>query len=303
MAILIGNLIIGAGRSAGIETQSPSFHSGVDVVALSLTVMDTSGRYIAGLVREDFQVFEDGRRQQVTFFQPRQLPLALALLMDTSASMQPHLGVAQDAAAGFVRALGRADRASVIDFDSGVRIGQEFTTDHDALERAIRSTTALGSTALYNAVYIALKELEKTTRDEILIEPHRRAMVILSDGQDTSSLMTFDEVLDVATRSDTAIYAIGLFGPQTTLTLKFQEPQYVLRKFAGQTGGRAFFIADARQLNGVYAEIRAELANQYFLAYASNNTRRDGQFRHVAVRVDRPNAVVRARPGYYAPAR
>jgi Ca-activated chloride channel homolog len=248
IAILVSNPIVEGNQSAGIETQSSSFRSRVDVVTLSVTVTDSAGRYIGDLGREDFQVLEDGRPQRLAFFQPRQLPLALALLMDTSASMEGHLGVAQEAAVGFVRALGASDMASVVDFDSGVRIAQEFTTDRVALEHAIRGTAANGSTALYNAVYIALKGLEKTRRDEMLTEPCRRAMVILSDGEDTSSLMSFDEVLDAATRSDTAIYTIGLFGPQTALTLKFQEPQYVLRKFAEQTGGRAFFIADARQL-------------------------------------------------------
>jgi len=303
IAILLCSMIVEAGRSAAITAQFPSFRSGVDVVAVSVTVTDVAGRYIGDLGREHFQIFEDGRPQHVTFFQPRQLPLALALLIDTSASMEPHLRVAQDAAAGFVRALGPADLAAVVDFDTGVRVGQEFTTDRGALERAIRSTTALGATALYNAVYIALKELNKTVRGEIATEPRRRAMVILSDGEDNSSLMTFDEVLDAATRSDTAIYAIGLFGPQTTVTLKSGEPQYVLRRLAEQTGGRAFFIADAKELHGVYEAIRAELSNQYVLAYESSNTRRDGQFRRVTVRVDCPNTVTRARPGYFAGSR
>ena len=288
------------GTQAGALPQRP-FRSGIDVVSMNVTVTDAGRRYVTDLNGDDFQVFEDGRPQRVTFFQKSNLPLALALLMDTSASMEGNLGTAQEAAIGFVRELGPHDMASVVDFDSRVQVRQDFTADHAALEEAIRHTAAGGSTALYNAVYIALKELNKTIRDEPLAESRRRAIVILSDGEDTSSLVSFEEVLDLAARSDTAIYAIGLRGQDTVGSRKPTDAEFVLRRFAQQTGGRAFFATDVKALSGVYSEIRAELANQYFLAYESSNGRRDGQFRHIAVRVERAGAVARARPGYYAP--
>ena len=297
-------LSVVAGLSPAVHSQSAAFRSRVDTVALSITVTEPSGRYIADLSREDFQIAEDGHPQDVTFFQASQLPLALALLMDTSASMSSELAVAQEAAVGFVRALGPQDVASVVDFDTSVRIAQAFTGERPALERAIRGTKADGSTALYNALYVALKELDKILPDEPGAEKRRRAIVVLSDGEDTSSMMTFDDLLDAATRADTAIYAIGLFGREPGAMVKNAgEPQYVLRRLAQQTGGRAFFIADAKELSAVYAEIRTELANQYFLAYEPTNAHRDGQFRRVTVRVQKPGAVVRTRPGYYAPTR
>jgi len=270
---------------------------------MNVTVTDAAHRYVTDLERQDFHVFEDGRPQQVTFFQKSSLPLALALLLDTSASMELNLAVAQEAAVGFVRALGPTDVASVIDFDTRVAVRQAFTNDRAALEHAIRETTAGGSTALYNAVYIALKELNKTALDEPLAESRRRAIVILSDGDDTSSIVGYDEVLELAARSDTAIYAIGLLGPEQPTNRKPPEAQFVLRRFAQQTGGRAFFASASKELANVYDEIRVELTNQYFLAYESNNARRDGQFRRIAVRVERSGVVARARPGYYAPAR
>lgn len=127
--------------------------------------------------------------------------------------------------------------------------------------------------------------------------------MILSDGEDTSSLVGFDEVLDLAARSDTVVYAIGLLGQDAPSYSESQDAQFVPRRLAQQTGGRAFFAADAKQLSNVYGEIRAELSNQYFLTYESNNTRRDGQFRRIAVRVERSGVVARARPGYYAPSK
>jgi Ca-activated chloride channel homolog len=299
LATLIGSAPTLRGQNAGGQ-RSP-FRAGVDVISMNVTVTDASRHYVTDLDRQDFQIFEDGRPQQMTFFQKSNLPLALALLIDTSASMEPNLEVAQEAAVGFVRALSPGDVASVIDFDTSVQVRQDFTTDRNALEHAIRQTSAGGSTALYNAVYIALKELKKTIRDEPLPESRRRAIVILSDGEDTSSLVDFDEVLDLAARSDTAIYAIGLLGREIGAIKRPSEAQFVLRRLSEQTGGRVFFANDAKELSGVYAEIKTELANQYFLAYESNNLRRDGQFRRIAVRVSRTSAVARARPGYYAP--
>jgi Ca-activated chloride channel family protein len=125
---------------------------------------------------------------------------------------------------------------------------------------------------------------------------------VLSDGEDTSSLVGFDEVLDLASRSDVAIYAIGLL-QETVPGRQGSGAPFVLRKLAEQTGGRAFFPRDLRDLAGVYGAITAELSNQYYLAYESDNPRRDGGYRRIAVRVDRPGIVARARPGYYAPRR
>jgi Ca-activated chloride channel family protein len=303
VAVLVVSLRSMDGQDLGSGAQRPAFRSGVDVIAMSVTVTDGSRRYVTDLNQPDFHILEDGRPQQVTFFQKSSLPLALALLIDTSASMELNLAVAQEAAIGFVRELSPVDVASLIDFDTRVQVLQGFTSDQAALEAAIRKTAAGGSTALYNAVYIALKELNKTVLDETLAQSRRRAIVILSDGEDTSSLVAYDEVLALAARSDVAIYAIGLLGREASGVRRPNEAQFVLRRFAEQTGGRAFFPADAKELAGIYGDIKAELASQYFLAYESNNPRRDGQFRRIAVRVEREGALARARPGYYAPTR
>jgi Ca-activated chloride channel homolog len=282
--------------------QGPTFRRVVDLVTLNVTVTDGSRHYVTDLERADFRVFEDGRPQELTFFHKADVPLALALLLDTSASMERNLPTAQEAAIGFVNQLAPSDIAMVVDFDSRIDIREPFTGDRLALERAIRRSKAGGATALYNAVYIALKELNKTISDEPLTAPRRRAVVILSDGEDTSSLVSFDEVLDLAARSDTAIFCIGLLDRDPDEN-RGSKAQFVLRRLAEQTGGRTFFSLDVKELAAIYGEITAELSNQYFLAYESTNTRRDGQFRRIAVRVQRPGAIARTRPGYYAPRR
>ena len=196
--------------AALIAQQRQSFRVGVELIPLNVTVIDASQRYVSNLNREDFVVMENGVPQTVTFFARTGVPLGLALLIDSSASMEATLHTAQDAAIGFVRRLGPSDVATVIEFDSRVTIAHDFTGDQQALEQAIRSTQADGSTSLHNAVYIALKELSKRFSFENPDAPRRRAIVVLSDGEDTSSLVSFDEVLDAAARSDTVIYTIGL---------------------------------------------------------------------------------------------
>lgn len=291
-------------RDSRAQPQRPAFRASIDVVSLSVTAVDSAQRYVTDLTRDEFVVIENGTPQQLTFVARTGVPLALALLIDTSASMEQSLATAQEAAIGFVRQIGPMDLAMVIDFDSRVQTAQSLTNNQAALEAAIRHTTAGGSTALYNAVYITLKELEKVTRTAEPDAQRRRAIIVLSDGDDTSSLVGFDEVLDLASRSDTVIYTIGL-GSREALNTRGgqQEGQFILRRLAHQTGGRAFFPQHVKDLAAVYGDIREELAGQYWLAYVSNSAQRDGQWRRVSVRVTRPAVTVRTRHGYFAPAK
>jgi len=281
--------------------QQPSFRAGVDLVSLNVTVTDGT-RYVTDLQGENFSVFEDGVKQDVTFFSRTNLPIALVMLLDTSASMELKLPVAQEAAIGFARRLRSQDLAEVIDFDSRVVVLQNFTSKANELEQAIRKTSAGGSTSMFNAVYIALKDLKKVVARNSE-EIRRQAIVILSDGQDTSSLLPFEEVLDLAKRSETSIYSIGLRADESSTggTKAFNEAEFDLRQFAQQTGGRAFFPNQISELNGIYTQISDELSSQYTVGYTSRNPRKDGGWRRVVVRVDRPNAVARTKLGYFAP--
>jgi Ca-activated chloride channel family protein len=280
--------------------QQPSFRVGVEVVSLNVTVTDADGRYATGLEPEDFSVFEDGVKQDITFFSRTNMPIALALLVDTSASMETKLPTAQEAAIGFARRLRPQDLAEVIDFDSRVSILQTFTNDIAAVEQAIRRTAAGGSTSLYNALYIALKDLRKVVVRDV-DEVHRQAIVLLSDGEDTSSLLPFEEVLDLAKRSETAIYSIGLRAAENIQVKGFREAEFVLRQLAQQTGGRACFPDKLADLAGVYTQISDELSSQYTVGYISKNQRRDGGWRRLVVRIEQPKLTARAKQGYFAP--
>lgn len=276
------------------------FRAGIEVVSLNVTVTDPQGHYITDLGQDDFSVFEDGAKQELTYFNRTNLPIALSLLIDSSASMEQRMENAQEAAIGFAKRIRPQDLAQVVDFDSRVEIKLGFTNNVQALENAIRTTSAGGSTALHNAVYISLKELAKVKAknpDEI----RRQAIVILSDGEDTSSLVSFEEVLELAKRSETAIYTIGLQPRETSALKGFREAEFVLRQLAHETGGRAFFAKQIDELKDVYAQIADELSSQYSMGYASKNPRRDGAFRRIVVQVARPNTTARTKRGYYGP--
>jgi Ca-activated chloride channel family protein len=281
--------------------QAPAFRAGVELVSLNVTVVDASGHYVTDLEQEDFNVFEDGGKQDVTFFNKTNLPIALALMLDTSASMDTKLQTAQEAAIGFVSRLRSQDTAEIIDFDSRVTILANFTNNAAELEQAIRKTSAGGSTSLYNAVYIALKDLKKQIAKNVE-EIRRRAIVVLSDGEDTSSLLPFEEVLDLAKRSETAIYGIGLRSHEGANESRgFKEAEFVLRQLSQETGGRAFFPNQPQDLTKVYGQISDELSSQYTVGYTSRNSRRDGQWRRIVVRVNRPQVTARTKQGYFAP--
>jgi Ca-activated chloride channel homolog len=284
---------------ATLMAQGQRIRSGVELVSLNVTVTDGGGKYVTDLTEEEFEVFEDGAKQKLTFFSRTQQPISLALLLDTSASMDERMGIAQEAAIGFAKQLHREDQAEVIDFDSQVRILQAFTNDAVTLEKAIRQTTPNGSTSLYNAIYISLKELKKV-RAAATSEIRRQAIVLLSDGDDTSSLIEFEEVLDLAKRSETAIYAIGLRQGEVGRR-EFKEAEFVLKQLANETGGRAYFVTDARELPKIYQTIWDELSSQYSLAYSSGNPKRDGAWRRIQVRVNRPSVSARTKQGYYGP--
>jgi Ca-activated chloride channel family protein len=286
-----------AAPSAGQRGQR--FKAGVEVVSLNVTALDGTNRLIRDLEQQDFEVFEDGSNQEISFFSKTQSPIALALLLDSSASMEDRLQTAQEAAAGFVQRLGPDDVAEVVDFDSRVEIRQTFTSDKAALEKAIRDTAAGGSTALHHAIYISLKELRKV-RAASAEEIRRQAIVVLSDGEDTSSILRYEDVLDQAKRSETAIYTIGL-RPKDNGSRGFKEAEFVLKQLAFETGGRAWLPDHIGQLAGVYDQIASELASQYTIGYASKNSRRDGAWRRIVVRVKRDNVTARTKQGYYAP--
>ncbi|HUG52985.1 MAG TPA: VWA domain-containing protein, partial [Vicinamibacteria bacterium] len=274
------------------------FKTAVDVVQLNVSVTDGNHRYVTGLGERDFAVFEDGRRQAVSFFSDTGAPLSLALLIDGSASMDQNLPFAQDAAVRFVGAMGPRDLARVTQFNERVTVLQDFTSDQGALEGAIRRTQAAGATALYTALYVTLREMRAPDH---AAEARRRAVVLLSDGEDTGSAVGEDQVLELARRADVTIYPIALRS-RSRATVVPGPTAHFLARLARDTGGEVHYPTALTDLKGVYSRIADDLRTQYTLGYVSANPVRDGSWRQISVRTpSRDNLFIRYRLGYYAP--
>ena len=282
--------------------QSPVFKSSTSLVALNVIVTDNKQQYESGLSRDDFEVYEDGVRQEVEFFAAADVPLDLILLIDGSSSMTDKVSFVRTAAAGFIGTMGRDDRAAVISFADGVRVLQPLTSDRALIGAAIEQTGAKGATALHNAIYVALKEFGR--RASSAGDVRRQAIAVLSDGEDTSSLLSFEDVLDMAKRSGVSIYTIGLRGEMGGAAAPakryFSQSDFAMKQLATETGAVPFFPERVADLGGVYAAIATELASQYSIGYVPRNVRGDGKYRRVIVRVaNRPELKPRTRTGYF----
>jgi len=287
---------------AGSALAAQVYRGGTDVVLLSVTVTDSAGRHVPGLVREDFRIFEDGVLQDISHFSDQPEPISLSLLLDTSNSMEidNRMGMAQLAASGFVGRLGPSDVAQIVDFDTQTRVLAPFTNDKTLLEKAIRQARAGGATSLYNTIYTALSELRRM-RGLAGGAPRRQAIVLLSDGEDTSSIVPNEDVIDLAKRCEVIVYAIAVVSKEPTQTRGWNEAEFVLRTITRETGGRVFFVTDPQQLPEIYVQISDEIANQYSVGYMSKNVKRDGLWRKIALQVVKGDATPRTRSGYYAP--
>lgn len=277
----------------------PSFPVGVEVVSLSLAVTDRHGRPVGDLGRDELAVFEDGVPQEISVFAREEWPIRLSILVDRSGSMAEVLPVARSAAIRLLRTLRAGDEAEVAQFNRNTTVLQDLTADREALERAVGRISPSGDTALYNALYIALKDRARNRTDDDLA---RRAIVVLSDGEDTASMVDDEQLLDVARRAGVVVYTIGLLKPPPPGQPGKTLPTYVLTALARETGGRAFFPRTRAELEGAYESIAEELRTLYGVGYISRNPRSKGQWRTIAVRARQGSLLVRHRSGYYASA-
>ncbi len=290
--------------TARVDAQSAPFASRVDLVPLTVTVTDAAGKYVTGLTGDDFCVLEDGVRQPLSFFAKDDVPVDLAIVLDMSDSMRADLPRVRKAASGLVQKLRPNDRGAVFQVSTNARNPQPFTTDHAALDLAIGTVSTAGSTALYDGLYIVLKEFERERR--AVVGPRRQVLVLLSDGLDTASRLPFEDVVDLARRVGVNIYFIALRGdaavtPRSELDGSALTAEYAMGTVARESGGRTFFPKKPTELPMVCSAIAQELASQYALGYTPVRPGGDGAFRHVTVQiVPQVNARARTRSGYYA---
>ena len=273
-------------------------------VRLAITVTDNkTGRFVTDLKRSDFEVYEDKASQEVEGFSAvSDLPLDVAVLMDTSNSVKPKLKFEKDAAVSFLQTMltERRDRALFATFDSQIELHQDFSNRLDLLTKAIDKVKAQGETKMYDAIYQVCEEKMLAPS----LAGKRRAMVVLTDGEDTISERTLKEVIEIAQRSETIVYVIstkqaGYFGVQAGTVDRKEDKD--LKKLAEDTGGRAFFTAEVIELERSFSAIARELRSQYLVAYMPTNDKFDGKYRQIEVKLpNHKNLKVRTKTGYTA---
>jgi len=266
-------------------------------VNVLFTVTDKKGRFITDLAKDDFQVFEKKKEQNIVQFTAESdLPLRLALLIDTSNSIRDRFKFEQEAAVEFINSTvrPREDKAMLVSFDSATELVADLTDNPEVLAKAVRSLRPGGGTSLYDAIFYACKDKLQLDQPR---DKFRRAMVIVSDGDDNQSRVTRDQALEMAQKADVVIYAIS-----TNNKHEPSEGDKILRYFTEETGGQAFFPFEARDLSQSFENIANELRHQYNIFYRPSPLEADGLFHPVNVRVKgRKDVIVRARKGYYAP--
>ena len=287
--------------SSVLSAQRPLFTSGIDLVHVGVSVVDDDGEPVENLSPDDLEVYEDGQLQEIRYFSrglnsdTDTLPMHLGLLLDASASMGEDERLAKTAAIRFLNTLTYAEDMTLVDFDNTVRVGRYSQRDFPRLVERIRNRKSGGMTAFYDALGVYL--------DGAFDQDGRKVLLMYSDGYDTRSRMPFSDTIDLLRASDVTVYAIGFQGniPRSD---RLRE-RMKLEQLVEITGGRVFFPTDVDALEGIYDEIARELETRYALGYTSTNTRADGSWRRVEVkvkptRVELEEVETRTRQGYYA---
>jgi Ca-activated chloride channel family protein len=282
---------------AGGRQQVPAFRTRVDLVNLGVTVTDRKGTLATDLTMDDFEIYEDGKKQMLRYFAvgdpeaANQPAMHLGLLLDVSESMGEDMSFTKTASIKFLNTLTDAVDITVVDFDTEVRTARYGQNEFARLIERIRQKKANGFTALYDAI--------GTYLDGAASQEGRKIMLVYTDGGDTRSSIQWHELLDLLKASDVTVYAIGMLEHQSQST-KLQQ-RITIQQMAETTGGQAFFPSTVKDLDKVYEKVVAEIRAQYMIGFHSTNERTDGTWRKVEVKVTRKDLRVRSRRGYFAP--
>jgi Ca-activated chloride channel family protein len=292
-----GNPSSSSGTDFSERISRQTYRVRVDLVNVICSVFDKdTNSFVTSLTREDFEIYEDGQKQEIeNFARETDLPLTLAMLIDTSQSVKPHLQFEKETATSFFHSiLQEKDRAMLVEFDPGVALIQDFTNDPNKLAGKINDLKAGGQgTKLYDAIY-------RSCDEKLIRETGRKAIIILSDGEDYNSIHSFDQATEMALRAEAIIYAINvikgsLFGVQDNA-----KGTDTLKKLVEETGGRLFSPYE-NELFETFQQINLELRSQYSIGYTSTNSKKDGLYRKIRIDTREGGFKLNYRQGYYAP--
>lgn len=286
----------------------------VDQVFLSVNARAPQGGFVRNLSQEDFQVFENGVRQQIVNFYSEAVPVHVVLLIDVSGSTREAQGAIRRAALQLAQTLDSEDRVAIITFSDKPRLILNWTNDIERIETALESIYAKGRTVLNDAIYVTFDDLLRDTEG-------KKAVILLTDGVDTGSMVSYEEAFDLAVRSEAMIYVISKLDEYWAMAIARRaalqgrsgyiprmltddfiiEAKRYLNRLARQTGGKVLGTRAFATLSDVYARVAEELKNQYYISYVPSNIVRDGRWRDIEIRAPYVSAIVSTRPGYYAP--
>jgi VWFA-related protein len=272
----------------------------INLVLIPVTVTDPLNRFVTGLEKEYFKVYEDKKQQQIATFSSEDAPLSVGLLFDCSGSMGPKLRSSREAVAQFFKTANPEDEAFLVQFHDTAELTVPFTSDLGEIQNRLQFTQSKGMTALLDAIYLSIHEMKKARNP-------RKALLIISDGGDNNSRYTESEIRNLVKEGDVQIYAIGIYEPAGSRARTPEESNgpALLRDLAEQTGGRQYEVENLSELPDIAAKIGMELRNQYMIGYSPMNQERDGKYRRVEVKLVQPHGMplLRAfwRMGYNAP--
>jgi Ca-activated chloride channel homolog len=282
-----------------LTAQTVDIRVDTTLVVVPVTVTDANNRFVLGLEKSDFQVFEDGVEQKITHFSGEDAPISIGLLIDTSGSMTMKLDTSRRAAEELLKTLNPQDEAFLIEFSDRAQLVQAFTNKPEDMQSGLGRLQTGGLTALLDAVNLGIAEMKNAKNP-------RKALVVISDGGDNNSRYSQQEIRNIVREADVQLYAMGVF-EAFFLSLSKEEVSgpKLLSQIAEQTGGRAFGASEASQLEAIAEKIAIELHNEYSLAYSPSHAERDGKLRKIEVRIKQPKGLpdlkARWRTGYYAP--
>ncbi len=305
MTVKCSFLLVALAAALAVPAAAPAqtlFRSGIDLVNLGVSVMDREGVAVEDLTLGDFEVYESGRRQKIQYFargddaSGERPPLHIGLVFDTSGSMISDIEMARSAAIRFLNRLQRAEDITLVDFDTEVRIATFGQSDFARLVERLRGRKPDGWTALFDAIGVYL--------GGALDQQGQKVLIVFTDGGDTRSTLTYNDVLTTVKASDVTVYAVGFLQHQSAFTRNQQRLH--LQQIADVTGGQAFFPGTLKEVDRIYDRIVQEIDQRYLLGYVSSNPRPDGTWRSVEIKLTRPElrqVKIRTRKGYYAPYR
>jgi Ca-activated chloride channel homolog len=279
-----------------------TIHINVDLVNILCSVFNKdTNSFITNFTKNDFTLYEDDKKQEITnFIHEKDMPLTIAILIDTSDTVSPKLKFEQEAAISFVHSvLRKEDRAMLLQFDSGISLLQDFTNDPNKLTKQINKLKAAGQTALYDAIF-------RTCDEKMIKASGRKVMIILSDGDDdSSSEASLKQAIEMALRAETIVFAIstsqgGFFGVGIGGG-EDKEGDSILKEMAKETGGKVFFPFRVQDLDDSFRQISMELRSQYSIGYVSSNNKKDGSYRKLEIKIPERGMKLNYRKGYYAP--